>query len=227
MADEKRRPDRDLPFLNWRYILFKWNDSDDEMARARALAAECWRRSLVLGADRSSRGRVFTPLHPGSRRSSTPSATRSGTTTTSATPSRERRRAARIDVRTSCRASRWSRAPGVRCRCARACTTSRRGPFPAQASYGRRLVRLGAQLCGADGEVLNRRFRARMAAGDARAGRHAWTIPIEIPAPATQPGRYALKFDLVSEGIDWFERCRGSLYDDEVARGDLEARWAR
>ena len=21
------------------------------------------------------------------------------------------------------------------------------------------------------------------------------------------PGRYALKFDLVSEGIDWFERC--------------------
>jgi hypothetical protein len=25
-------------------------------------------------------------------------------------------------------------------------------------------------------------------------------------APA-EPGRYALKFDLVSEGIDWFERC--------------------
>ncbi len=27
-----------------------------------------------------------------------------------------------------------------------------------------------------------------------------------ITAPAT-PGRYALKFDLVSEGIDWFEAC--------------------
>jgi hypothetical protein len=31
-------------------------------------------------------------------------------------------------------------------------------------------------------------------------------VPIEVPAP-TQPGRYALKFDLVSEGIDWFEKC--------------------
>jgi hypothetical protein len=27
-----------------------------------------------------------------------------------------------------------------------------------------------------------------------------------IPAVA-KPGRYRLKFDLVSEGVDWFERC--------------------
>jgi hypothetical protein len=31
-------------------------------------------------------------------------------------------------------------------------------------------------------------------------------VPIEIPTPR-QPGRYVLKLDLVSEGIDWFERC--------------------
>ena len=48
MADEKRRAGRDLPCLNWRYILFKWNDSDEEMDEARRLAAEigvdrlCW-----------------------------------------------------------------------------------------------------------------------------------------------------------------------------------------
>ena len=30
------------------------------------------------------------------------------------------------------------------------------------------------------------------------------TVPIEIVAPKT-PGKYMLKFDLVSEGIDWFE----------------------
>ena len=29
-------------------------------------------------------------------------------------------------------------------------------------------------------------------------------VKIDIPAPE-QPGRYGLKFDLVSEGIDWFE----------------------
>ena len=36
-----------MPHLNWRYILFKWNDSDEEMNRARALAAE-------IGVDRLS-----------------------------------------------------------------------------------------------------------------------------------------------------------------------------
>ena len=48
MADEKRAAGRDLPFLNWRYILFTWNDSDQEMNLARQLAADagvdrlCW-----------------------------------------------------------------------------------------------------------------------------------------------------------------------------------------
>ena len=31
-------------------------------------------------------------------------------------------------------------------------------------------------------------------------------MPIEIPLPDA-PGRYRLKLDLVSEGIDWFEAC--------------------
>src|SRR5688572_21482357 len=48
MADEKAKHGRDVPHLNWRYILFNWNDSDEEMQRARDLAAEigvdrlCW-----------------------------------------------------------------------------------------------------------------------------------------------------------------------------------------
>src|SRR5262249_3021674 len=40
MADEKRKTGRDLPVLNWRYILFNWNDSDEEMSRARSIASE-------------------------------------------------------------------------------------------------------------------------------------------------------------------------------------------
>jgi hypothetical protein len=31
-------------------------------------------------------------------------------------------------------------------------------------------------------------------------------IPIAVPAP-TAPGRYRLKFDLVYEGVAWFEEC--------------------
>jgi hypothetical protein len=78
-------------------------------------------------------------------------------------------------------------------------------PFPATASYGRRLVRLGAQLCAQDGTVLNRDY-ARAWLPDTLAGGASAEVPIEI-VPPEQPGRYLLKFDLVSEGIDWFEAC--------------------
>ncbi len=39
MVDEKRKAGRDVPVINWRYILFTWNDSDGEMERAREMAA--------------------------------------------------------------------------------------------------------------------------------------------------------------------------------------------
>src|SRR5215203_1792032 len=78
-------------------------------------------------------------------------------------------------------------------------------PFPAQASYGRRLVRLGAQLCSADGSVVNRDFERAWLPAALEPGAQA-RVPMTITAPAA-PGRYALKFDLVSEGIDWFEAC--------------------
>ena len=46
-------------------------------------------------------------------------------------------------------------------------------------------------------------------------------VAIEIPAPV-EPGRYQLKFDLVSEGIDWFESS-GSQTTQKVAARRLEA----
>src|SRR5436309_6844166 len=61
MADEKRRSGRDVPFLNWRYILFTWNDSDEEMARARELAAD-------IGVDRLCWEVTDHPEHAYSRR---------------------------------------------------------------------------------------------------------------------------------------------------------------
>src|SRR3954464_4731748 len=47
LCDEKRKSGADVPFLNWRYILFSHNDSDAEMALARRMAAE-------IGVDRLS-----------------------------------------------------------------------------------------------------------------------------------------------------------------------------
>jgi hypothetical protein len=77
--------------------------------------------------------------------------------------------------------------------------------FPANASYGRRLVRLGAQLCAADGTLIERDYARAWLPDHLEAGSEV-EIPIDVPAPAER-GRYALKFDLVCEGIDWFETC--------------------
>src|SRR5205814_2141499 len=51
----------DLPFLNWRYILFTWNDSDEEMNRAREIAA-------AIGIDRLCWEITDHPEHAYSRR---------------------------------------------------------------------------------------------------------------------------------------------------------------
>ena len=85
MADEKAQSGRDVPQLNWRYILFTWNDNDEEMAaRARAGATRsasiaCAGRSPITPRTRSRAASCR--AHP----ISSASATRSGTTTISAT----------------------------------------------------------------------------------------------------------------------------------------------
>jgi hypothetical protein len=81
-------------------------------------------------------------------------------------------------------------------------------PFPAQASYGRRLVRLGAQLCDGSGAVVDRDYARAWLPADLAPGSQV-EIDMTITAPE-RPGRYGLKFDLVSEGIDWFEACGSS-----------------
>jgi hypothetical protein len=78
-------------------------------------------------------------------------------------------------------------------------------PFPADATYGRRLVRLGAQLCTAKGALINRDF-ARAGLPQTIEGGGAADISLTFP-PLAEAGRYSITFDLVSEGVDWFERC--------------------
>jgi hypothetical protein len=207
MADEKRAAGRDLPFLNWRYILFKWNDSDAEMARARQLASEvgvdrlCWE---LTDHPEDSYSRRFVPgsADLDAIRHEIWDDNNLGNAIPGATPR------AQIDVRTLVPGiplvARTGRPLQVRTRVRNLSTR----PFPAQATYGRRLVRLGAQLCDAEGTLLNRDFARAWLPANLEGGAAA-DVAIEIPAPE-QRGRYTLKFDLVSEGIDWFERC-GSL----------------
>ncbi len=207
MADEKRKSGRDLPYINWRYILFKWNDSDAEMAEARKMAVDigvdrlCWE---ITDHPEDAFSRRFVHGSPDFEaiKRETWDDSNLGNAIPGATPR------ARIDVKPPLPG--LSRLP-VRARAGRPTRVRTRvhnlstRAFPADATYGRRLVRLGAQLCDADGKLLNLDFaRARLPRELAPGA--AADIDIELPElPA--PGRYLLKFDLVSEGVDWFERC--------------------
>ncbi len=204
MVDEKRRLGRDVPVLNWRYILFVWNDSDEEMDLARRLAAE-------IGVDRLTWEITDHPEVAFSRRfvPGTPDYERIrhevwddnnlGNAIPGATPR------ARIALVQPDGDRPLVAAPGATLRVRTRVRNESARPFPARASYGRRLVRLGAQLLDADGALLDRDWARAWLPEDLGPGQEQ-EIPIELPAPAAS-GAYQVKFDLVSEGIDWFERC--------------------
>jgi MoaA/NifB/PqqE/SkfB family radical SAM enzyme len=203
-ADEKRRLGLDVPYLNWRYILFTWNDSDEEMDLARTLAAE-------IGVDRltweitdhpeDAFSRRFAPGSPDHQRirRETWDDSNLGNALPGATP------IAQIEVTAPGPGRPLVVGPGepvtVRTRVSNLSTRT----FPREATYGRRLVNLGAQLCAPDGRLLAL-DHARARLPHDLPGGESVEIPIEVRAPAT-PGEYLLKFDLVCEGVDWFEKA--------------------
>jgi hypothetical protein len=209
IVDEKRRNGLDVPFVNWRYILFTHNDSDEEMNLARSMAAD-------IGVDRLSWEITDHPENMFSRRfvPGTPDYARIeheiwdrsnlGNAIPGATP------LARIEIGSSSWLDRIGRAPlkaqaGQPLSIMTRVTNLSTRAFPAQATYGRRLVRLGAQLCAEDGTVINRDYERAWLPSHLPPG-ETMQIPITVKAPDA-PGRYKLKFDLVSEGIDWFEQA--------------------
>jgi len=204
LIDEKAKSGRDVPFVNWRYILFKWNDSDEEMARARQMAADlgvdrlCWE---LTDHPEDSFSRRFAPGTPDHEQIKYEvwDISGLGNAIPGATPRAE------IDVRTVLPDLPFlAKAATPLTLTAHVKNVSNR-PFRAQATYGRRLVRLGAQLTAADGTLLNRDYARAWLPADLAPGAQT-KVQIQLPVPAS-PGRYGLKFDLVSEGIDWFEAC--------------------
>src|SRR5262245_54583056 len=207
LLDEKRRLGLDVPFVNWRYILFTHNDSDEEMELARKTAAGIAVDRLsweITDHPENLFSRRFAPGTPGFERIQYEVWDRTGlgNAIPGATPR------ARIEVGGTSWLHRVGNAPvkgaaGQPIEISTRITNLSTRAFPAHASYGRRLVRLGAQLCAADGTLIDRDYERAWLPSHLDAGATA-EIPITVTAPGT-PGRYKLKFDLVSEGIDWFE----------------------
>jgi hypothetical protein len=203
-VETKRQAGRDVPHINWRYILFNHNDSDGEMNRARELAAE-------IGVDRLSWELTDHPEDLYSRRFAPGQPDHAaikheiwddnglGNAIPGATPR------ALIDVRGPIAGLPLIARAGRSVEIQATITNQSQRAFPAQASYGRRLVRLGAQLCDRERNLLNRDFERAWLPGTVPPGASV-TVPMRITVP-DKPGRFALKFDLVYEGIDWFEAC--------------------
>jgi len=204
MADEKRKAGRDVPYLNWRYILFKWNDSDEEMALARKTAVEvgvdrlCWE---ITDHPEDAFSRRFMPGAPDYERIAQEVWDISGLG--NAIPGAMPR--AEIEVRSMFPGLPLLGRPGRQLTVHTRVKNLSQRRFPANASYGRRLVRLGAQLCAADGTLIERDYARAWLPHHLEAGAEV-EMRIDVPAPS-EAGRYALKFDLVCEGIDWFETC--------------------
>lgn len=204
MVEEKRRSNRDLPFLNWRYILFKWNDSEVEMNLARQMASNigvdrlCWE---ITDHPEDAFSRRFVPGSPDllAIRHETWDDNNLGNAIPGATPR------ARIDVQTRLPGLPLVAKVGLPLQVRTRVHNLSARALPAQATYGRRLVRLGAQLCRSDGMLLNRDFARSDLPTTIAAGQSA-DVAVRFP-PLHEPGRFAIKFDLVYEGIDWFERC--------------------
>jgi hypothetical protein len=202
-VDEKRRLGADVPFLNWRYILFNWNDRDSEMARARRMAADlgvdrlCWE---ITDHPESAFSRRFAPGTPGWQqiRHEIWDDNHLGNAIPGATPR------ARIVLKNR-DAGPLTAPAGSRVVLPLRIRNLSQRHFPATASFGRRLVRVGAQLADASGSLLDRDY-ARSGLPESLAP-GAWTdLEFALPTPE-RPGRYQVRFDLVLEGVDWFENC--------------------
>lgn len=195
---ERRRNGQATPFINWRYILFRWNDSRWQMRRARRLAdavgvdrltweitdhpADAWSRTYVPGsrAWRRIRNEIWD---------------------TSQLAEARRGRRYRARIRPS--ASAYRAVPGQALRVTVRVKNTGGANWPSATPDGRRLVRLGAQLYDAERRLLElnhaRAFLPHPVPGGGKA-----EVTIELP-PLSEVGEYWLRFDMVSEGIAWFD----------------------
>jgi hypothetical protein len=211
-VDEKRRLGLQVPFINWRYILFRWNDSRDEMQLARRLAAGigvdrlCWE---ITDHPESAFSRRFAPGSPDwhAVRHEIWDDNHLGNAIPGATP-RARiqvREAGMSETASTRQGSPLQTTPGSAIRLPLRVRNLCQRTLPATAPYGRRLVRVGAQLGDAAGRTIERDYARAPLPVSLEPGQ--WMdVDFRLTAPR-EPGAYTLRFDLVLEGVDWFENC--------------------
>ncbi len=191
----------EIPFINWRYILFSWNDSDVQLQKARECAES-------LGVDRltweitdhppdavSTRFQIGTDdwnryRHEIWDTSNLGNAIHSKQALAAIQPQRKmplitrRNRPTQLTVTVANKTAM---------------------PWWHKTASGRRTVRLGAQLWDRKNRLLNRDYCRVFLPRTLGLNEYA-IVTLDLP-PIQKAGLYRLKLDMVSEGIDWFEQA--------------------
>ncbi len=189
---------QETPIVNWRYILFKWNDSFLRMRTARKMA-------LDAGIDRLVWEITDHPEEAKSRRYQIGTwrwnRIRNEIWDVSQLANAIDGKRFRAKIRAGTAPIRLNAGqPGS---IVVMVENTGGALWPRHTRTGRRTVRLGAQLLDESRHLIDLNYSRAFLSNDLRAGDRA-SITIELP-PINIPGRYFLKLDMVCEGVEWFE----------------------
>jgi len=198
MVQSRNEAGWEVPYINWRYILFKWNDTSYHMNRARRLARKIgvdrltWEITDHPPTARSERYQIGTHGWRRIYREIWDSSQIGNAIV-------QKRYRARIKVLAFPGKTHQQQPLKVRVRV----KNTGGGYWWRETRSGRRIVRLGAQLYDVERQLVELNFaRAGLHRGMGRGASD--TLIIDLP-PFPHEGVFWLKFDMVSEGIDWFE----------------------
>jgi len=195
---KRNRLGKEYPLINWRYILFKWNDSETQMNKARRLARKIGVDKLVWEITdhpeeaKSEKYQIGTPAWEKIYHEI-------WDTSHFASAIKSRRYRAKIKVLTKRIDVEAGKPLKIKVRAKNVGSSQ----WQRAALGWLRTVRLGGQLCDRNKNVIDRDFAREFIPRDTPSGR-SFEMGIEIP-PIEQPGEYLIEFDMVSEGMDWFK----------------------
>jgi hypothetical protein len=197
-VEERDKVGREVPFINWRYIIFKWNDSKNKMNKTKRLAKK-------IGVDRLTWEITDHPSEAASEKYQI--GTRSWRkiyneiwdSSQIGNAIKNKRFYAKINIHIKDIIIKIHNPTFID-----VFVKNTGGALWRKETFsGKRMIRLGAQLFDRNKNLIELNY-ARAFLNKALKKGEKDIIKIILP-PLSDPGKYFIKFDMVSEGIDWFE----------------------